>query len=84
MGKQNHPGSPIVNVRVPQAVVDYLDAVAAEAGTARSTLLRAAVQEVTPAHLWAAENPHHQLATGTAAAAQALREQMREREQVSA
>lgn len=73
MGKQNHPGSPIVNVRVPQAVVDYLDTLAAEAGASRSTLVRAAVQQVTPAHLWAAEDPQHQLAAGTADAAQMLR-----------
>jgi len=63
-----------VNVRVPQAVVEYLDQVAAEAGTARSTVLRAAVQQFTPAHLWAAENPQHHLAAGTAQAVQALRQ----------
>jgi predicted transcriptional regulator len=75
---QNHAGSPIVNVRVPQAVVDYLDTLAAETGTARSTLVRAAVQQVTPAHLWAAEQPDHRLAAGTAVAA----EMMRQRQQV--
>jgi metal-responsive CopG/Arc/MetJ family transcriptional regulator len=74
MGKQNHPGSPMVTLRMPQAVVDYLDTVAAEAGASRSTLVRAAVQQVTPAHLWAAENPNHQLAAGTADAVQVLRD----------
>lgn len=70
---KNYPGSPMVTLRMPLAVVQYLDEVAAEAGASRSTLVRAAVQQVTPAHLWAAEDPQHQLAAGTADAAQMLR-----------
>lgn len=69
---KNYPGSPLVTLRMPQAVVQYLDELAAEAGASRSTMVRAAVQQVTPAHLWAAENPQHQLAAGTADAVQVL------------
>jgi len=65
------PGqTPLLNARVHPAVTSWLSELAAEHGTTRSDLVRAALQRVTPAELWA-DAPAH-LAAGTAVAAQVL------------
>lgn len=73
MSESQHGGpgqTPLLNARVHPAVQSWLSELAAEHGTTRSDLVRAALQRVTPAELWA-DAPAH-LAAGTAVAAQVL------------
>lgn len=65
------PGhTPVLTLRVHPTLTSWLSELAAEHGTTRSDLVRAALQRVTPAELWG-DAPAH-LAAGTAVAAQVL------------
>lgn len=44
--------TPLLNLRVPRSVQDYLSARAREQGVTRSDLVRTALQTLTPAELW--------------------------------
>lgn len=44
--------TPVLNLRVPRSVQDYLSARAREQGVTRSDLVRTALQTLTPAELW--------------------------------
>jgi len=69
--EQGGPGeTPVLTLRVHPSLTSWLSQLAAEHGTTRSDLVRAALQRVTPAELWG-DAPAH-LAAGTAVAAQVL------------
>lgn len=44
--------TPVLTLRAPRPVQDYLSARARELGVSRSDLVRDALQQVTPAELW--------------------------------
>lgn len=69
-GESVSEGTPLLNLRLTAAVTSWLSELAAEHGTTRSDLVRAALRQVTPDELWH-DAPEHQR-YGTAAAAQAL------------